>query len=217
MEQTVHYKERRWSKYFWRHNFDLAVCKPHQFDPSAAKAVSQSEGVKLSEILLENATNASEYLEDVGRQYRMDLYDPTRDEILLGLFSRLSRLFALSCFDPNLWARDTAGIMLRCLADTAITFAYLVKHGSEDELRQFRKYGEGKEKLLMLHLRDTYPGKTSRGRNTLPKIWNTHYLSAASFPSAPSISQGRLVFRQLLMFTEFLWLSLHMRKFRGNA
>lgn len=67
--------------------------------------------------------------------------------------------------DPNLWARDTAGIMLRCLADTAITFGYLATRGTHDDFERFREYGEGQEKLLMLHLEESHPGeKTIEGR-----------------------------------------------------
>ena len=51
--------------------------------------------------------------------------------------------------------------MLRCLTDTAITFVYLAKHGTEQEFMDFKRYGEGKEKLLMLHLQETYPKEKS--------------------------------------------------------
>jgi hypothetical protein len=63
--------------------------------------------------------------------------------------------------DPFLWARDVSGIMLRPLAETAITFLYLVKSGTAEDFRQFIEYGEGQQKLLMLHLQDNYPGEKS--------------------------------------------------------
>ena len=57
--------------------------------------------------------------------------------------------------------------MLRCLADTAITFSYLMVAGTDEDYRKFREYGEGQEKLLMLHLQDSYPTEKSReGRSS---------------------------------------------------
>jgi hypothetical protein len=63
--------------------------------------------------------------------------------------------------DPNLWSRDTSGIFLRCLADTAITFGYLAKRGTAQDFQRFREYGEGQEKLLLLHLEESYPDEAS--------------------------------------------------------
>lgn len=83
------------------------------------------------------------------------------DEILTGLFSRAARLYCLVCEAPVFWSRDIGGIMLRCLADTAITFAYLAKCGNDELFRRFREYGEGQEKLLMLHLEHSHPEDTS--------------------------------------------------------
>jgi hypothetical protein len=94
-------------------------------------------------------------------QAKYDLYAPERDEILFGLFARLTRFYVLMTADPNLWAKDIAGILLRCLTDTAITFGYLVKCGTSEDFERFRKYGEGQEKLLLLHLRDSYPNDKS--------------------------------------------------------
>jgi hypothetical protein len=63
--------------------------------------------------------------------------------------------------DPFLWARDVSGIMLRPLAETAITFSYLAKSGTPEEFQRFIEYGEGQQKLLMLQLQDNYPNQKS--------------------------------------------------------
>jgi hypothetical protein len=65
------------------------------------------------------------------------------------------------CEDPFLWARDTSGIMLRPLAETAITFGYLAKVGTENDFTRFIEYGEGQQKLLMVQLQDNYPAEKS--------------------------------------------------------
>lgn len=119
---------REWPKYFWRKNFDLAVCRP--VDRSLPPGVMSTDAPDLSDLsarMEDGAHKAQEYLQLLGRQVRLDLYDPRRDEILFGLFARLTRFLILLFDQPSLWARDVGSIILRCLADTAITFAYLAE------------------------------------------------------------------------------------------
>ena len=159
------YKTRDWPKYFWRHNLDLAVCRPISMEMAVTKPLTIENGKYLRRTLQTNAVRARGHLERLQLQVRYDLYSPERDEILFGLFARLARFYVLLTEDPNLWARDMAGIILRCLADTAITFGYLAKCGTDVDFESFRKYAEGQEKLLLLHLQDSYPGgKTADGR-----------------------------------------------------
>jgi hypothetical protein len=68
--------------------------------------------------------------------------------------------------DPGLWSLDSGGIFLRCLVDTAITFGYLAQYGKAEDFQAFKQYGEGREKLLMLHLQDNYPGGKTRDGKT---------------------------------------------------
>src|SRR5215469_8566916 len=150
-----------WPKYFWQHNYDLLTCKPSERRLIGGEPVSASDGAELTKRLRKNAAAAREYLLRLRNELRIDLYDPTRAEVLFGLFARLTRLYVLMADDPFLWARDVSGIMLRPLAETAITFLYLAKRGTPAEFRQFIEYGEGQQKLLMLHLQDNYPNEKS--------------------------------------------------------
>jgi Family of unknown function (DUF5677) len=158
--------DRAWPKYFWRHNFNLTVCQPRVVRLRGANELEQNEANAVFERLAMNADAVLEYVAQLQQRAKIDLYDPARDEILAGLFSRAARLFFLIATTPQLWARDVGGIILRCLADTAITFCYLAQKGTSDEFEAFRKHGEGQEKLLMLHLQDSHPrSKTIEGRN----------------------------------------------------
>lgn len=154
-------RARKWPSYFWRTNMDLLACRPMQVPIYGGRPVSEAELPRIQSVLNANGLAAREYLEAAGRKHKYDLYDPERDEILFGLLARAVRLYVLVSEDPNLWPRDTGAIMLRCLVDTAITFSYLAKRGSEEDFRKFREYGEGQEKLLMLHLQDSYPEERS--------------------------------------------------------
>jgi hypothetical protein len=150
-----------WAALFWRHNHQIVACKPLGFTISAGAFLDEPETERLLGVSGRNAEKAFNYLKTLGDTYKCDLFAPDRDEILLGLFSRLTRLFFKICTDSSLWALDMAGILLRCLAETAIVFAYLSGEGTPEEFAAFRSYGEGKQKLLMLLLQDTYSGSQS--------------------------------------------------------
>lgn len=166
-ENNEFYKEKKWSKYFWKRNLELVPCIPHLVEFKKDVSLSEKDIKEIYNLVEKNSKIAIEYLNNVSMSFKYDLYDTERDEILLGLFSRLSRLYVLILSNPPLWSRDIASILLRCLAETAITFAFLLKIGSDDDFRNFKAYGEGKEKLLMLHLQDKYPEKKSlEGKNS---------------------------------------------------
>lgn len=168
--QVPRFKNREWAKYFWRHNYDLATCQPSMMQLSASKAVGDDLFTQLERSVSENCKMARKYLEQLTMQYRVDLYDPLRYEIVSGLFSRAIRLFLLVNENPRLWARDVSGIMLRCLVETAISFCYLGEKGTDDEFRRFKEYGKGQKKLLMLHLQDSYPGEATLEGHTVENI-----------------------------------------------
>jgi len=155
------YKDRSWPRYFWRHNFDLAPCKRRSIPLAGSKPVSQDQLETLVRRLAVNAQSARSYLDQLAQQINYDLYEPERGEVLHGLFARCVRLYLLVLENPSLWARDTTGIFLRCLVDSAIAFCFLAQKGTEQDFVNFRNYGEAQKKLLMLHLQDTYPDATS--------------------------------------------------------
>lgn len=157
------YAEREWSKYFWRHNFDLVPCDSRTIDVSGVGADNYE---KILGTIKRNDILVHEYLVELERCMRIDLYEPTRDEILLGLFSRISRLLLQILNDSNLWSLDAGGIFLRCMVETTITFAYLAQNGTPEDFDAFRTYGEGREKLLMLHFQDNYPEQKTRDGKT---------------------------------------------------
>lgn len=167
---TEAYKSAEWPKYFWRHNYDLVPCLPSQLSIRGAVELKEQDAKPLYDVLSKNAQQAVDYLKGLAVRVRCDLYDPTRDEILLGLFARVTRLYTLVGLDPALWPRDISGILLRCITDTAICFCYLGQRGTPEEFQAFKRYGEGKEKLLMLHLQDQYATETSLEGQTAEQI-----------------------------------------------
>ena len=153
-----------WPKYFWTHNYDLTTCKPRLLPVMGADPVPHEEFENLQNVIAKNSTAARAYLDRLAMRVRYDLYEPERGEILHGLFARCVRLYLLMSENPSLWARDAAGILLRCLVETAITLCYLAEKGTDEDFRSFREYGEAQKKLLMLHLQDSHPSTASLER-----------------------------------------------------
>lgn len=155
------YKSRSWPIYFWRHNLDLVPC--HPVEGSLRKGdLNKDEEIKdLQSRLWENCIILMKYIDKIGMQYKYDLYKPITNEIKLGLFSRIARLYISFISNPFLWTRDLSGIMLRCIGETTIIYFYLVTKGTEDEIYAFENYSLGKEKILMLHMQDALKEKRS--------------------------------------------------------
>lgn len=165
------YKDREWSKYFWRHNYDLIPCAPIVIDTKGnTSEIYYEQQNGLNNIIKYNIETVINYLNKLGMQYRYDLYDPQKDEILLGLFSRITRLYIIFLSDLYLWSRDLSGIFLRCIVDTLITFAFLIRKGTEQDFKRFVDYSDGKEKLLLLHLQDTFKNDKSIHSETYEQI-----------------------------------------------
>jgi hypothetical protein len=161
-----HYKGNSWAKYFWRHNWDIVICKPGPFNVFDSRPVSDEDIQSLKNILDCNSKIIHEYLNNLWKCIKCDLYNPIRDEILFGLFSRILKFYCLILEDPNAWARDLSGVILRCLTEYAINFAYLSKQGTNEEFNAFKSFGDGQEKLLMLQLQDNYENEmTLEGRD----------------------------------------------------
>ena len=164
------YEDRNWPKYFWRHNFDLKACKPFYIPLTTDNLVTEPQFNLIQKLIDENYSIIYNYFSVLPMKMQCDLYNPIKDEILFGLFSRVLRLYCFFIEVPTLWARDIGGIFLRCMVDTAITFVYLAKCGTDEEFRKFKEYGQGQEKLLMLHMQDNYPNSESIDGRTFEKI-----------------------------------------------
>jgi hypothetical protein len=177
-----------WAKYFWRRNLELSPCQVKKHTISANNTLDDDSFRKIVETCDSNARILSEYLRTVSDNYRFDLYAPEKDEVILGLFSRIIRLASSIYQNPFLWSFDFSRIVLRCLSDSTITFCYLILKDDDSLFTSFIEYGKGKEKLLLLHLQDTHPGKVSPSGET-PGILADD-LGGGVFPELIDINLG---------------------------
>ncbi len=145
--------KNEWSKYFWSHNMELTDC----IYPSDTPSKEDPEEKKLVEICEYNLKLVDEYFNGVFLAYKSDPYDPINDEINIGLLSRIHSLYHKIIRNCEKGEVEVARILLRCLADTAIAYCYLIKMDSDELYQKFFEYSKGREKLLLLHIQDNFP------------------------------------------------------------
>src|SRR5580704_9594130 len=88
-----------WPKLFWGHNHKIVTCRPHGYCIEAGDFLDDVSTDRILEVSARNAERAFHYLKRLSETYKCDLFDPDRDEIFIGLFSRLTRLFFKICTD----------------------------------------------------------------------------------------------------------------------
>ncbi len=159
-------REYPWSKHFWNHNLKLSPCVTDGFMNENEHVEITKEFVKkLNVYTEENKESLQKYLFEDLIEFEYDLYDPTKDEVIIGLFSRILRLCIAFLKAPELWKGDLSKIFIRCILDSTIILKYLLKQNDISLFQKFLEYGRGKEKLQILHSQDTYPNEKSIGSN----------------------------------------------------
>ena len=150
-----------WPKHFWRHNHKLSVCMYIAEQDISINSEKASGIDYISEVIYPkckaNIEILKKYLVDLILKVPVDLYDTEKHEVIFGLLSRCIRLYTAFLENPLMLSQDLSGIILRCLADTMISLGYLLNKNELPQFQKFIAYGEGKQKLLMLHLQDNYP------------------------------------------------------------
>jgi hypothetical protein len=146
-----------WTKYFWQHNFQISTCEQLTFHTSyGGNKIAPEQLNKLPDLCESISKKLSEYMTLLTQKYPYDLYEPEKDEVILGLYSRIVRFLILQLQNTSFWSIDISRIILRCIVETVINLGYLLTKNEFSLYQSFIEYGKGKEKLLMLQLQDTY-------------------------------------------------------------
>jgi len=139
-----------WSKHFWRHNWSISICEfPTEKKSTLNFSIIIKKIITVSKEMIEKLLIR---LNQEIYQVSLDLYNTDRDEILFGLLSRQFRFMSAIVKNHELWSIDLGRILLRCMADTHITFKWLIKQNDEKLFEKFKKSSLGKEKLLKMHI-----------------------------------------------------------------
>lgn len=157
-------REFQWSKHFWRYNLKLSPCITDVFIKNDDTIEITKEFVDgLNKYTDDNIKLLKRYLFENLKDFKYDLYDPEKDEVIIGLFSRIIRLCITFLKAPELWTQDVSKIFIRCILDSTIILKYLLRQDNNELYHKFLEYGRGREKLQILHSQDTYPEEKSAG------------------------------------------------------
>lgn len=153
-----------WAKSFWHQNWKISPCEPVQGAAVLPEELDEDPGddppAISSSVTVEAVHDAwtgavrklAGTLRDRQMQAELNLWDPTADEVRLGLASRQIRLLSELMDDPNMWMAGGAAHIVRSMIDTRITSAWLLAKDETGLYERFKDYGLGKAKLYKLHL-----------------------------------------------------------------
>jgi hypothetical protein len=160
----------RWVAYFWRHSYDVSPCEPAPRSVPAPDDDDETEDegmavpvgdakppLRLGEArdgFLAAIDELGQALRALQQQAPIDTFEPTPDEVKLGLASRQFRLLRRFVSDPHLWTNEMAPHLVRSMVDIRIVASWLMKQESDEPFVKFKAYGQGKRKLLKLKLED---------------------------------------------------------------
>jgi hypothetical protein len=159
---------RAWVRHFWKQNWQISACAPAPSVPPPLDETEPEEGVpseegrgrrqptvaEMQQGFVRAINGLGKDLRAVQRRAEIDIYNPTPDEVKLGLASRMFRLLRHLAFDPDLWTNEMGPHALRPMIDARIITAWLLKQNDPELFQKFKDYGVGKRKLFKLQLEE---------------------------------------------------------------
>lgn len=145
-------EDAAWRNYFWRQGFAITPCwpAPSRFHGGVVDSDSTAESlVRVFETLDAEIVQA---LERAWNKCPVDLARPLASEIYGALMTRQIRFVRHLLGKPDFCNNELGGLVLRAMAESAITLGWLVRVGNDEDREQFWLYGLGQEKLALDHL-----------------------------------------------------------------
>lgn len=181
-----------WAEYFWRHSWHISQCEPWEsfrgympaevadgLDEDDSKGDEDASPQQAAEMpsLPELCRAFSAAVAELGKQLRVladrcevDLYEPTPDEVKLGLASRHLRLLQRFVEDFRLWTAQMGPHLARSMIDTRIVTGWLLKKNNPELYGRFKEYGIGKRKLFKLQIEEFIDNDDFEGYEGLEAI-----------------------------------------------
>lgn len=141
-----------WAKTFWRKNWQIYPCMPlrRMLGSNMVQSTDIGEHQDARNTIAELF---SRFLR-ASRWADPDLYKPDRYEVLTGVVVRGFRLTNALINSSALKSPEIGTGMIRILVDSEITLTWLLKYDRLEDYEQFKKFGKGKLKLLLLNLEE---------------------------------------------------------------
>jgi len=142
-----------WGDAFWSTNGRISMCTVEDGEQEQRDQTAQNE--MLSRLVSRYGAAAEAFFGAVRQDHQKCFPDPSAFEktsVLSGLLSRASALGLDMLTEQALWKAEVGGILLRCLCETLILLAWLVRKDETSLYKRFVQYSLGQQDLYGLKL-----------------------------------------------------------------
>lgn len=162
-----------WARQFWMQNRRFSPCiyehekRDEETDENEdARGGSGVEGSKSKGGAPASMSLVTSYLEELDVIFAevedsffdpsndLDLHNPARSEVLVGLVTRAIRSTASIIMAPHMWTGEHGANLMRALLETVVVMKWLISRGSDEIFDQYQSYGWGKRKLQTKQAKD---------------------------------------------------------------
>jgi hypothetical protein len=198
---TMSIKSKKWAEYFWRRGYDICDCEVAPSNDLLIGNIRQEVILYHQECFRIYSERAGELWDKIDEKYKIDLYDPIKDEILLGLICRIYRLtIHVVSFIPN-WTEDISEIYVRLVVESYIYYRWLIKNKQED-YEQFYEYGLGQQKLRYEHLKEYFKAQGLSQDEIKEHNLEINYLKSHKMPEFVPVSVGNPLGKNLRIIAD---------------
>lgn len=142
-----------WGDAFWSTNGKISMCTTENDEPQQPDRAAQDEA--LSKLIARYGSAAEAFFRAIREDHPKCFPDPSAFEktsVLSGLLARASALGLDMLTEQALWKAEVGGILLRCLCETLILLAWLVRKDEAPLYQRFVQYSLGQQDLYGLKL-----------------------------------------------------------------
>lgn len=153
-----------WAKTFWQQNRTLSACEDgaaprndEDTDEPSELVSSEERPLTTSDVrtaFVDAVEGLERDLQDLQNKLDLDLYEPVRDEVEMGLASRQVRLLRRFVEQPSGWTTERSPHTIRPMVDTRILAGWLVSEDDPELFERYKEFGQGKLKLLKLNFEE---------------------------------------------------------------
>jgi hypothetical protein len=191
-----------WPKYFWSRGYEIGDCEVAPSDELFIGNIRQEVILYHQECFYRYSERANNLWETIDENYKIDLYNPLKDEILLALACRVYRLaIHVVSFIPN-WTEDISEIYVRMVCESYFYYRWLKQKGKQEDFEKFYEYGLGQQKLRFEHLNQYFRSQGISEKEIKEHSYGFKYLNSHKMPQFVPVNIGNPLGKNLRIIAE---------------
>lgn len=193
---------KKWVKYFWRRGYEIGDCEVAPSNELFIGNIRQEVILYHQECFRKYAERANRLWDSIDKNYKIDIYNPIKDEILLGLACRIYRLtIHVVSFMPN-WTEDISEIYVRMVSESYIYYRWLKTNAKQEDFDKFYEYGLGQQKLRFEHLAEYFKAQGISEKEIKEHSFGFKYLNTHKMPEFIPVNVGNPLGKNLRVIAD---------------